>query len=541
MTEPDDERKEAVPEFLQQFRAFYERLEPARRRTLLAATVTALIIVGGVGLWAAQPSFVVLTRADDPEQAATITRSLSQQGIPYRLDSDGLTVRVPEASELDARRAAASEDGIVGLEGLEQIDPWVTPFQEQLHRQRMLQGELSRTINTIHGIAASTVHINLPERSAFLRAEERATAAVTLRPEAGLTLSPAVARSVAELVSHSVAGMTTFDVRVVDSSSGRLLWGSEGTEGGGSGDETQTAAAREARLADGVRAALERLLGAPDAATVTVHVEVESTAVQTTENKIDPDSATAQQERTESVENGTNAASATGIPGTDSNIPERTAGATTTGSGSRKDLQQTTYEFSRVTTTTVKPAGDVRRLSAAVFVDTAALQALLAQAGEKADEAALKKDIESAVRAALGVNDERGDQVVVSFVAFAPAAMSETEISPTSTIVERSLAPAVAALAVILAFFLLVRPLIQATRPASAAATRQAAARAAAATAGAPALGDDEPLPANVEDFSARLRKQVERFQSTEPKHVSDLVRHEADHSAEVVRRWIRS
>lgn len=525
-----------MSELLTQLRAFVERLEPARRKTLGAAVAASLAVVAGVGVWAAQPDYVVLTRAGDADEAGAITRSLAQAGIPFDLDGDGVTVRVLAASEVDARRAASSEDGIVGLEGLEQIDPWVTPFQEQLHRQRMLQGELVRTINALAGIAASTVQLNLPERSAFLRADERATAAVTLRPDAGASVGPTTARSVAELVSHAVAGMTAEDVTVVDASTGRLLW-SGGSAGAAEEPSTQNASAREAALAAGVRSALHALLGTPDAATVTVHVELESAAVQTTENRVDPDSAVAATERLETEANATASAVPTGVPGTESNTPERANASGGASAGRSRDVSQTTYEYSKTVTTTVKPAGDLKRVSSAVMIDTAALKTLVARAGEGADEAAIRKDIESAVRASLGFDAERGDQVVVSFVAFAPTAMSEAEAVPSVPAWERLAAPAVAALAVLLAFLFVVRPLVQAARPAP----TVAANRPMPAAARAEDEEDEDARPANVEDLSARLRRQVERFQALEPKDVSDLVRQESDHSAEVVRRWIRS
>jgi flagellar biosynthesis/type III secretory pathway M-ring protein FliF/YscJ len=104
-----------VNDFLAQMRAFYDRLEPARRRVLWAAVVAALLIVVGVGVWAGQTEYVVLTRASSVDEAAAVTRSLAVAGIPYEIDGDGLTVRVPAPVEIDARRAASSEDGIVGL------------------------------------------------------------------------------------------------------------------------------------------------------------------------------------------------------------------------------------------------------------------------------------------------------------------------------------------------------------------------------------------------------------------------------------------
>ncbi len=542
-----------MAEFTDQMTAFYERLEASQRRVLWAAVVAALLVIGGVGYWASLTPYAKLTTVQSADEAASVTRSLSRAGIPFEVSVDGRTISVPVGMEIDARRAASSEDGIVGLEGLSQIDPWVSPFQEQLHRQRMLQGELQRTINSITGVAASSVSLNLPERAAFLRDEARSTAAVTVQPDAGGSVSRDTARSIAQLVSHAVAGMTADDVTVVDASTGRLLWAGVASdpENPQNGDLTAQAARKEAVLADGVRTALARLLGSPNAAAVTVNVELETSAVQSTTSEIDPESAAPQKERIETEANGTSTSGAAGVPGTDSNLPERGGSASGSASGRKRDAQETTYQYSQTQTTTVRPAGDVRRLSASVMIDTAALKAVLGADAKPEDEVKLKQELENAVRASLGASSKRADEVVVTFVAFAPAQL-DAEVPEVSTaeVVERYFPYALAVAAIGLAFLFVIRPLMASIRPPApvSAAGGLVGAGEGADAAGDEAAGEDD-LPANSpiaagadeDDLSQRIRSHVERFRSLQPQHVSDLVRRESENSAEVLRRWIRS
>ena len=110
--------------------------------------------------------------------------------------------------------------------------------------------------------------------------------------------------------------------------------------------------------------------------------------------------------------------------------------------------------------------------------------------------------------------------------------------------------------AVMLTFLMLVRPLVR-TLQAQQAGTRRnaegelvqedgqpvtarpngAALRGAAAYAAA-AEGDDDD---KVVDLAARLRKQVDSFKHVSAADVSELVNRETGHSAEVLRRWVRS
>ena len=516
-----------MAELLTQLRAFHDGLEPARRRVLWVALVLALASVVGVGTWAASPTYVTLTVAPDPDDLDRVTQALSEAGVPYRVA--GLTVKVKAEDEIEARRTAAGDGGIVGLEGLEQIDPWVTPFQEQLHRKRMIQGELVRTIQGLNGIRSAVVNLDLPPPSAFLRDAARPTAAVTLTPEPGSTLDARTAKSVAELVAHAVSGMTGNDVRVVDASTGRTLWAGEGSEA--TVENGQSAAAKEAALAAGVRAALTQVLGRPDASTVTVSVELETAAVQQTVSAVDPTSAVPATERIESETDTRGGTASGGVPGTDSNVPERPSNSSSSSSGTRqRETTQTTYQFTTTTTTTSTPAGAVRRLAAAVVVDSA----VLAKVAAGGDEAQLKAQLEAAVRAALGASEKRGDEVVVSFLPFLTAEEQVVpEVTATALLTEGPLAnAAVAALAVVLLFVFVVRPLVNAARPPTVAA---------APTSPAVAVADEEDDADAPIDLTARLRGHVARLASHEPREVSDLVRKESGNSAEVVRRWLKT
>lgn len=521
-----------MPDLLSQLRTFHDDLEPVRRRVLYVACAISLAVIVGVGFWASTPSYVLLTRASDADELSSVTRSLSEAGLPFRIDADGLTVRVPALQEIDARRAASGDGGVVGLEGLEKIDPWVTPFQEQLHRQRMIQGELVRTIDGIKGIASSAVHLDLPEPSAFLRDVAGPSAAVTLRPDAGVALDQRTARSVAQLVSHAVAGMQAEDVTVVDASTGRTLWGGE-SESGGDMELAATANAREVALASGVRSALAQLLGRPDAVAVTVNVELEMAVVSQTVKAVDPLTSVAAKERVESDENTLSGVASGGVPGTDSNVPERPPNSSIGTGGTRsRETTETTFDYTSSVTTTVTPAGAIRRLAASVMIDSAAVT----KAAAGGDEAALKSQLESAVRAALGSTDKRADDVVVSFLPFsAPEALLVPE--PASILTSGPLAEALVVLfAVALVILFVVRPLVNAARPP--AVVVASSVPASATTVVGDDVDDEGPIPF---DLAARLRVHLSRLQPHNPRDLSDLVRQESEPSAEVVRRWLKT
>jgi flagellar M-ring protein FliF len=260
---------------------------------------------------------------------------------------------------------------------------------------------------------------------------------------------------------------------------------------------------------------------------------------------IDPNTSTPAEEKISSTQNTGLSTSAVGVPGSDSNLPERT-GSGTNGSAngsSKSDTQATTYDYTRTTTTTTKPAGSVRRLSASVMVNSEALQALLLKASpngkvDPAAEAAMKADLEEAVRAALGYDTTRGDQVVVKFARFADMQLSEAQPAPTMAVLERQSSNILLGLALILTFALVIRPLMRYLLSA-----QPIPVSVPAAAVALPGGAANAPMPSSsesTEDLTRRLRNAVENFESLNAQDLSELVSRESEHSAEVLRRWIR-
>lgn len=533
-------------DFIQQLRNFYEGLDPSRRRVLGTVLVLAAAFIIGIGVWASQPQQVMLARVGSGDDLSAMTQALSKAGISWKIGADGQSIEVAALDEINARKAMSAEGILVGLEGIEKLEPWATPFKEQMYKQMMLQNELIRSINGIDGVSASKVHLNLPARSEFLRDEVRATASVTLRPDAGATVSRETARSIARLVSNAVNGMTVEDVTVIDVSDGRTLWGGETTAE--EQDLNRLTARREIEMSEAVRTVLGRMLGTPDALSVSVSVELETASVQSTVQAIDPATSTPAEERLSTQVNGAVQQAPVGAPGTDSNLRPAGTGGSASG-GSKSETQATTYDYTRTTTTTTKPAGSVRRVSASVMINSDAIRAILARASadgavDAAAEAAMRADLEEAVRAALGYAPERGDQVVVKFARFAEVELDAAETQPTMAILERQASNIILAVALLLGFLLVIRPLmayLMAGRPASVSVA--AAAGAGAALPGG-TMAANAPMPPGSEStevLADRLRRAVENFETLNARDLSELVSREPEHSAEVLRRWIRS
>jgi flagellar M-ring protein FliF len=146
-----------------------------------------------------------------------------------------------------------------------------------------------------------------------------------------------------------------------------------------------------------------------------VTVAVETEAIETQENIIDPASqvAISEQLSTSSSTEG----NAQGIPGTGSNLPEQ-APASEGGNANESEKISTNYEISRKIKTTIKKPGEIKSLSISVAINSIKLEEL-AQSGtttQTVDE--IKKNIEAAVKSAVGFDADR-DQLEVKYFPFA--------------------------------------------------------------------------------------------------------------------------
>ncbi|STM38509.1 flagellar M-ring protein [Escherichia coli] len=97
--------------------------------------------------------------------------------------------------------------GAVGFELLDQEKFGISQFSEQVNYQRALEGELSRTIETIGPVKGARVHLAMPKPSLFVREQKSPSASVTVNLLPGRALDEGQISAIVHLVSSAVAGL----------------------------------------------------------------------------------------------------------------------------------------------------------------------------------------------------------------------------------------------------------------------------------------------------------------------------------------------
>jgi flagellar M-ring protein FliF len=387
-----------------------------------------------------EPKRAVLFSNLSDDDAARIVDKLRAANIPYSFGPDGTSLLVPEATVHETRLMLASEGlpsgGGVGFEVFDQQRFGESEFAEQVKYHRALEGELARTISHLAGVKGARVHLVLPARSLFAGNEESASASVVVHLVPGWKMRDDQVKGIVHLVAASVRGLDPEHVTLVDGE-GRTL-------GRGSHDEGALANEADAyrrEIEKGKERAAQQMLDTTlgnGKSMVRVAAAVSFTREEVTEETYDPQTIAQRSMQITEERDGAGNRVVSGVPGTPSNLPGGETASSAPGGGGAVTRRSETrnYEVSKVLRRAVEPIGRVTGMQVAVVVD-----GRYRGTGDKRKFEALGKDeldrIQHLVAGAIGIDEKRGDRIVVECIAFAPVTLPPDD----RTFVERELSP----------------------------------------------------------------------------------------------------
>ncbi|HEY1630299.1 MAG TPA: flagellar basal-body MS-ring/collar protein FliF [Rhizomicrobium sp.] len=389
----------------------------------VAAALTAFFLyVAGV---ISEPAKTILYAGLEPRDAAAVTAKLDSMNVPYDAKADGGTILVPADQVTKLRMELASENlpqAGVGYEIFDKSDAFgTTAFVQNINSLRALEGELSRSIQTIDGIDSARVHLVIPERQIFSREEQSPSASVVVRTRNPLDKGQVGA--IQHLVAAAVSSLTPARVAIVDDK-GTLLAGGEDKQGlsATASDEEDQTNAFEDKMRQRVESIVSSVVG-PGNVRVQVAADVKYNHSQETQETFDPDSKvirstqTTEQNATDQNGSGSNSVSVANA------LPTASQPAASGSDGSKSDStrteETTNYEINKTTKTSTNEGGEIRHLSVAVVVDGVTKSGADGHDGYKPRTPQEMAQIESLVKSAIGFDKARGDQVQVSNMQFA--------------------------------------------------------------------------------------------------------------------------
>lgn len=187
----------------------------------IAALLVAMFVIGVFFIFkATEPNWDVLYSDLTKDDIAAITESLKKSGYAYKISDDKTTILVKNQDKEDLRMFVAQNDLIKdttgGFELLDDLQLGSTEFKNKLTKQRIFQGELTRSIEKIHGVQKARVQLAEPERSIFSDEDEEPSASVVLILDPGVKLKPSQVLAIKNLVAYSVPRLTNDRVFLTD-------------------------------------------------------------------------------------------------------------------------------------------------------------------------------------------------------------------------------------------------------------------------------------------------------------------------------------
>lgn len=496
----------------------------------LAATPTRILVSGALGVVAlvallVAMAFMVKGGSDhkvlfanlSEKDGAAVIAKLDQLGVDYKFAEGGGTILVPAARVYELRmKLSAAGVNKGSINGYELLDG-NTSFgqsdgQQRVQLKRALEGELTRTIQSLSSVQAARVMLSMPQQSGFFREQQKPTASVTVQLHPGRTLEREQIAGIVHLVASSVPELNNKAVSVLDGN-GALLWPQDDRNGTAGFDSAQLRYLKEVEAAHLKRVMdlLEPVVGRENLrATVTAEVDfsqIESTAEEFKPNQGDNPAAVRASRIEESSQADANKPS--GVPGATTNQPPVPAtapmagasaplqGAQGSANGNSRRESETNYAVDKTVRVVRNATGTVRRLHAAVVVNH---KTGTDNKGKPTTTPLTDPELEkltALVQQGIGFNQERGDSVRVVNAPFRVEAQPPAEAVPfymqpwAQDLLRVGIGPALMALVALAIVFGLIRPAVKAaTAPPPAAEDASKGGQLDAVVA------DDEQLPA---------------------------------------------
>ena len=377
-------------------------LDGAQKLGMLVLIILTIIAATFFLSKAMEPDWVVLYSDLNEVDAISIVEGMKKNGYRYKVSEDHKSVLVPSNVRDEMRVFVAENDFIknqdTGFELLDNMQLGSTDFKNKLTKQRIFQGELTRSIQKIQGIKYARVQLAEPERSIFEDNDEKPTASVVLVLEPGYKLKSSQVKAIKNLVAYSVPRMTAEQVFITDQDGNSL---SDETSKS-STDMESFKSNLEKETAKKVSSVLEKIVGRGNVS-VQVNADIDFNSAKSTIESYIPLTdekgtgvVTSSQTETETYENPNNVQN-----------PQNLTPPVTVNRNLNYSKQKTAinYSVSKEVKQVVYAPGTIKRLSIAVAIN-------------KVLTDAEKDEVKNLVQSASGIDFSRGDVISVSGLQF---------------------------------------------------------------------------------------------------------------------------
>ncbi|AXH10496.1 flagellar M-ring protein FliF [Malaciobacter halophilus] len=358
-------------------------------------------------------------------QVMLASSELESSGVPFSVIGSGndLTLKTSKEfiniAKIKLVTSEASTSKHVGWEIFEKSSLGTTNFENKVKYLRALEGELSRSLESLSGILRASVKIAIPKDTIFTerKTEPTASAVLTLKP--GVFLTQKQIDGIKNFIASAVSNLKNENIKLIDQDGALLEHSKDEVDNLKSLTQNKYKEKLESGYEKKIVSLLEPIVG-PNRVVARVTVNLNFIKKHIQEEIFEPEGTIRSQETVENVSSSQGGPANNGaVAGVDSNIeePQNGNGNNNSQSSNESTKTLTNYEISKkIIEQKDNNYSRINKISAAVTFDSTVLE----NVDNKDDFIA---SVESIVQETIGYDQKRGDKISVKsfkFVGLAP-------------------------------------------------------------------------------------------------------------------------
>jgi flagellar M-ring protein FliF len=395
----------------QLFKGLIEKVKNLSKmyKIALGLFIVSIIVIISTFIYVSSANkYALLFNFENIEDGKPVIEKLQAQKIDMKVQGNAIYVPSDKAAELRMSMASDLSSSSAGWELLDQVSPLgVTDEQFALTKQRILQGELEKTIKAFDQIQNARVLLTMPKDSVFVKDATPGKASVYLKLKTGSKLTTEQVKAIVALVSGSVQNMPKENIEVVDDKMNLLSKdissdNSQAVSQATLDTQAKTETDFEKKLEKALLDILQPAIG-KDKVNVKVNADLDFDSKEKSTLTYDPNKVELSSHTIK--ENSSTPSGTTTQSPVDNNMNNTIQTGTTGNATTTREEVTTNNNIGKTEYKNISAPGEIKRLTSTVMIDGAL-------------DAATKTEIEKAVAGVIGFKADRGDSISVVGMTF---------------------------------------------------------------------------------------------------------------------------
>lgn len=405
---------------MDQLLKFINNLNKAQRIGIVGGFAFLLLLVIGFLVYSnikAEDKKLSYTIASNLTQADVMraTEELESAGVPFIVTGTGSNLTLKTSKEfiniakIKLVTSEASTNKHVGWEIFEKSSIGTTNFENKVKYLRALEGELSKSLESLSGVLKANVKIAIPKETIFTEKKSDTTASAVLTLKQGIFLTQKQLDGIKNFIASAVPDLKQENIQLIDQDGNLLEVSAEDMNTQRSSVQTKFKDKIEEDYEQKIISLLEPVVGA-GRVMAKVNVILDFTKKDIEEEIYSPEGSIRSQQVIENTSNASGLGNNSGgIAGADNNIqpPQQLNDGSKLSSNNESSNIVTNYEISRkLISQKDSNFTNIRRISASVTFDSGVLK-------DHPDKTDFLASLESLSADAIGYDKARGDTITV--------------------------------------------------------------------------------------------------------------------------------